>query len=143
MKIFRLVALILNFTFLTSCNSVAQDGVPSEVKATFKKMYPNENDPDWRVDKNGYYESHFKKKGIHYRADFDKSGKWIETENNIKKDELPKAVKKVLKEKYDDVKIYEIEEVSHHSKGKFYDVELKINGKKKDVEFNSSGKIIN
>ncbi|PKV50213.1 putative PepSY-like beta-lactamase-inhibitor [Aquimarina sp. MAR_2010_214] len=126
-----------------SCSSVAQKKVPTAVEKSFKEKYPDENDPDWHKDKNGYYESNFKIKGKHYRADFDSSGKWIETERNIKKKKLPNAVKEKIERDFDDYKIIEIEEVDHHLKGRFYDVEFKINGKKQDIEFNKNGKIIN
>lgn len=128
-------------TFI-SYSSNAQKKAPKAVQTSFEQKYPGENDPDWHTDKNGFYESHFKIKGKHYRADFRKNGQWVETERNIKKEDLPKAVKQVLNDKYKNVKIYEIEEVTHHSKGFFYDVELKINGKKKDIEFLKDGTIL-
>jgi hypothetical protein len=58
------------------------------------------------------------------------------------KDDLPKQVRKAIKKDFEDVKIYEIEEVQHPTKGLFYDVEFKIDGKKKDIEFNGLGQII-
>ncbi|WP_010521498.1 hypothetical protein [Aquimarina agarivorans] len=85
MRHFLLYPLSIFLFSAISYDVLAQKKAPKAVKRTFKKMYPNENDPDWRVDKNDYYESHFKKKGIHYRADFLSDGTWIETENNIKK----------------------------------------------------------
>ncbi|TSE09147.1 PepSY-like domain-containing protein [Aquimarina algiphila] len=129
--------------FGISYQSVAQNNIPEKVKQTFKLKYPGENDPDWHKDKNGYYESNFKIKGEHYRADFDVSGQWVETERNIKKKDLPKKIKDKIKSDFDDYKIVEIEEVDHHAKGKFYDVELKIKGKKKDIEFDENGQILN
>ncbi|MGK0365974.1 MAG: hypothetical protein ACI85O_003044 [Saprospiraceae bacterium] len=67
---------------------------------------------------------------------------WIETETSLKEKDLPKAVKDAIKEKYDGVKIVEIERTDHHKKGIFYDVEFKENGKKFDIEFNAAGTII-
>ncbi len=125
------------------CNPTAHGQVPEEVQIAFKGKYPKENDPDWRKDKNGNFESHFKIDGEHYRADFTPDGKWVETENNIKKKELPKPIQNIIKRKYKDLKIVEIEQVEHHQKGFFYDVEFKIDGHKKDVEFNSEGVILN
>lgn len=98
-------------------------------------MYPGENDPDWHLDKNGNYESNFKIDGIKYRADFAPNGKWIETENTLSKKELPHSIKELIEQKYKNHKIVEIERVEHHSKGLFYDVEFKKDGKKFDVEF--------
>ena len=128
---------------LTYCSAISQNEVPVKVQENFEKKYPGENDPDWHIDKNGNFESHFKIDGEKYRADFSPNGNWIETENNIKKKELPKAIKRILNKKYKDVKIYEIEKVDHFSKGIFYDVELKIDGKKKDIEFKGDGSVIN
>lgn len=127
---------------LFNCNQ-AKGQAPQAVQEAFKAKYPNENDPDFELDANGNYEAHFKKEGEKYRADFSPEGKWIETENSIKNKELPKAIKKVIKEKYDSEEITEIEHVTSASKGEFYDVEFKQKGKNMDVEFRANGEIIN
>ena len=135
---FLMLTFLLN---VLSCQS--KDDVPDAVKMAFKQKYPKENDPDWHVDQNGNFESNFKKDGEHYRADFSPEGSWIETERSIKKSDLPEAVKDKLKSDYEDFEIVEIEETDHHSKGLFYDVELKKNGEKQDVEFLENGQVIN
>ncbi|GGX04844.1 PepSY-like domain-containing protein [Aquimarina muelleri] len=139
----KLVGFLAVFIFTINYSSVAQEKVPNAVKQSFQEKYPGENDPDWHKDKNGYYESNFKKKGKHFRADFDASGNWIETERSMKKKNLSEAIKEKIKQNFKDYKIVEIEEVDHYLKGRFYDVEFKIDGKKQDVEFDESGKIIN
>lgn len=139
----ELLTASLGCFLLIGCNVNSQNDVPKAVRENFKKMYPGENDPDWHIDKNGYFESKFKKKGIHYRADYKSDGTWVETEQNISKKDLPKAVRKKLEKDYDYKKIYEIEKVDHPTKGIFYDVEIKIDGKKKDIEFLEDGTVIN
>ena len=131
------------FFAVMGCQSEAKAQAPDAVKATFESKYPGENDPDWHLDKNGNYESNFKKKDKHYKADFTPEGQWIETERRIKKKELPETIQKILESEYEDFEIVEIEEVQHHSKGLFYDVELKKDGEKNDVEFKENGTIIN
>lgn len=125
--------------FLASC----EGQVPESVKTAFEEKYPGEKHSKWKTDRNGNFESHFKKDGKEYRADFSPQGEWIETERSIKKKELPELVRQILKSDYDDYEIVELEETRHHSKGLFYDVELKKDGKKQDVEFNVAGKILN
>ncbi|MBM1104766.1 PepSY-like domain-containing protein [Aurantibacter crassamenti] len=137
-KLGTVLFLILVFTF-SSC----QTQVPKGVKVAFEEKYAGEKHSKWEVDRNGNYESHFKKDGKEYRADFSPEGEWIETERSIKKKDLPKIVREILKADYDDYKIVELEETQHHSKGLFYDVELKKDGKKQDVEFNKEGEILN
>lgn len=136
---FKILSFFAIVCFFTSCRSQ----VPRSVEEAFEQHYPDENDPDWRTDRNGNFEAHFKEEGEHYRADFAPDGKWIETERSIKKKDLPKVVREILRSDYDDFEIVELEETLHHKKGLFYDVELKKNGKKSDVEFSTTGKILN
>lgn len=116
--------------------------VPEAVQMTFQNKYPGENDPDWRKDDHGNWESHFKIDGEKYRADFNADGSWIETENSIKKENLPEAIKKKIEEEYSDRKITEVEHVHSAKEGEFYDVEFKQKGKNMDVEFREDGTII-
>lgn len=119
-----------------------ESGVPIAVKESFQKKYPDEHDPDWRQDDHGNWESHFKKDGEKYRADFNADGSWIETENSIKEENLPDAVKKKIEEEYPDRKITEVEHVTSAKEGEFYDVEFKQKGKNMDVEIREDGSII-
>jgi len=122
-----------------SCQNKAVSQAPKSVQEAFEAKYPGENDPDWEIDSNGNYESHFKKKGVKYRADFSPNGNWIETETSITKKQLPEAIKKAIKANYSSEDISEIEKVDSASKGEFYDVEFKRKGKNMDVEYRASG----
>ncbi len=136
------VVLSLCFSIgLLSCQEKKADA-PEAVKVSFQKKYPGEDDPDWEQDENGYWESHFKQDGEKYRADFKADGTWLETENDIKKKNLPEPIKKVIKEKYSEYEITEVEHVDHAEKGEFFDVEFKQKGKNKDVMFRRDGTII-
>ena len=121
------------------CQSKAESQTPKAVKKAFQTKYPGETDPDWEIDSNGNYESHFKIKGVKYRADFSPSGHWIETETSIDKKDLPKPIREAIKKNYGSEDISEIEKVDSASKGEFYDVEFKQKGKNMDVEYRASG----
>lgn len=138
----KILIVILFGLLLFSCETKAQDGVPEEVKASFQAKYPGEDDPDWEKDSNGNYESSFKEDGKHYRADFSPNGDWIETERSMEEKDLPEKVRDIIKDQYGDFEIVEVEEVDHHSKGLFYDVEFKRKGEKKDVEFSPEGQVL-
>lgn len=135
--------ILIAIVVLFSCNDTVKGQAPDAVKKTFQAKYPGENDPDWHKDSHGYYEANFKIDGIKYRADFKADGTWVETETSIDEDDLPDAIKKVIKEKFDDEKITEVEKVESGTKGLFYDVEFKRKGKNKDVEFRADGTILN
>ncbi|MBT8296160.1 MAG: PepSY-like domain-containing protein [Gramella sp.] len=132
-----ILSLFLSIGFL-SCQE-QEEKVPESVKKSFRQKYPGENDPDWEKDDHGYWESHFKIDGEKYRADFNADGSWVETENDIKKENLPEAIKRVIKEKYSDLEITEVEHVTHAKKGEFYDVEFKKKEKNMDVMFRADG----
>ncbi|UZO81132.1 PepSY-like domain-containing protein [Aquimarina sp. ERC-38] len=142
MKIIKKLLFGLSVFLIISC-SLAQEKVPEAVQVAFEGKYPGENDPDWEVDAHGNYESHFKINGIKLRADFKPDGTWIETEQSIKKKELPKVVQKKIEELYSDEEITEIEKVDHYQKGVFYNIEFKQKGKNKDVEMTADGRFLN
>ncbi len=140
-KISILIAACLSVGLL-SCQEKKEDEkneVPKAVEVAFQKKYPGENDPDWEQDDHGYWESHFEIDGEKYRADFNADGTWVETENDIKKKELPEAIQKAIKENYADYEITEVEHVQNAEKGEFFDVEFKQKGKNKDVMFRKDG----
>ncbi|UII19517.1 PepSY-like domain-containing protein [Fulvivirga ligni] len=141
MNTIKILLNVLLFVSISAC-SQAQGDIPKEVKEAFEKKYPSHKDVEWNVDDHGFYEADFKLDGEKYRADFEKSGVWVETENSIKYDDLPDVVKDVIKEGYDKDEITEIEHVQNAEKGEFFDVEFKRKGKNKDVMITPSGKII-
>jgi len=142
MRYLLLVPLFFFGSVILSCQNAKSDQTPTAVEKAFQEKYPGENDPDWRIDDHGNYECHFKKDGVKYRADFSPEGSWIETETSIKMKELPKAIRKAINRTYVLYTIAELEKVDHHSKGIFYDVEFKLKGKNKDVEFREDGTVL-
>lgn len=143
MKLKNITLGLLAISMLGCMGQMSAQDAPDAVKKTFQKKYPGENDPDWHLDAHGNYESHFKIDGIKYRADFNPDGSWIETETSIDKKDLPKAIKKIIDERFKDRKISEVEKVQSATKGLFYDVEFKQKGKNMDVEFKADGTILN
>jgi SHS2 domain-containing protein len=133
--------ILLIFMMLFSCGMPIGDPT-EEVLKTFQQKYPDVEEVKWNIDKNGMFEAKFKVYGEKYRADFLPTGKWIETENDLKYDHLPKAVRDAIERDFDKDDIEEIEQVVHHEKGIFYDVEFDIKGGKMDIEFNAIGQQI-
>lgn len=134
----RIIA-ILGFFLLFSCTEKEGKGIYNK---NFDKKYPDAKNITWEIDDHGYHEAKFEMDGEKYRADFDGEGNWIETERNIKYKNLPEAVKKTIEEQYDKDDVEEVELVDHPTKGTFYDVELKQDGKKFDVEVAANGRVI-
>jgi hypothetical protein len=112
-------------------------------KEAFAKQYPGALKVKWKEDEHGNQEASFEMDGEKYRADYSPEGEWIETESSLKYEVLPMAVQKVIEERYNKEEITEIERVQHPSKGVFYDIEFKREGKNQDVEIKENGEIIN
>ncbi|EAS19700.1 hypothetical protein BBFL7_00246 [Flavobacteria bacterium BBFL7] len=138
MRIIILSFLILFISTTASCQEQS-DKVPQVVLNAFQTKYPGENDPDFELDDHGYWEAHFKKDGERYRADFNADGTWRETENSIKKSEIPEAIQEAIEREFPDRKITEVEHVISATQGEFYDIEFKQKGKNMDVMYRKDG----
>lgn len=120
-----------------------KDDKYAAAEMAFYAKYPDAEDVDWNTDDNGYHEAEFELDDEKYRADFSKEGTWIETENSIDYDDLPEAIQEAIERDYDPDDITEVEQVDNAEKGKFYDVEFKNDGKKKDIMYREDGSTIN
>ncbi|AVR46352.1 hypothetical protein C7S20_14355 [Christiangramia fulva] len=120
-----------------------ESGLPLLVAQAFEEKYPDQKATSWKKDDLGYWEVIYEKDGKKYHADFTIEGAWIDTENSIKKEELPDAVKKTIEEKYPDLELVRIGHVvSSRHESDFYDVEFRKEEKEMDVEIKEDGTVI-
>ena len=113
--------------------------VPVNVKNSLEKNYAIK-DADW--DKEGEnFEASFEQKGTAISVVFDGAGSILETEREIKKNELPIAILNVLKKDYAD---FEIEEAARiETKGVItYETEVEKGKQTFDLIFDTNGKLI-
>ncbi len=113
--------------------------VPVNIKSSLEKSY-GVKDADW--DKEGTnYEASFEQKGTEVSVVFDGVGSILETERQIKKNELPTAIHDILKKDY---AAYEIEETAKiESKGEVtYEVEVEMGRQTFDLIFDANGKLL-
>lgn len=121
--------------------SVAQDGVPQRVREAFAIKFMNITPLKWDRESSTEWEAQFKIKGVRYSANFTADGTWQETEHEIKKKNIPKAIKKVLDSRYPTYKIDEAE-ISETREGVFYEIELKQGASELEVLFDKEGAVI-
>jgi hypothetical protein len=138
----RLVFLFSSILFFACADGTlsAQADAPEAVQQAFSAKYPAAKKVKWGKDRNDSFEAHFQLNGVKYRADFNPSGSWIETERSLDWGDLPDAVQDAIKEEYKKDDIVELEFTDNARKGEFYDVEIDPKGKKKfDIEYRADG----
>jgi len=81
---------------------------PKEVQEVFLKQFKTVQDVKWEQEVNEW-EAEFKIDGIEMSASFDNSGKWLETETELNKNELPAEIHKAINLQFNGWEIEEIE----------------------------------
>ncbi len=113
--------------------------VPGNVKSSLEKNYVVK-DADW--DKEGVnYEASFEQKGSEISIVLDGNGSILETEQEIKKSELPSVILEALKKDYAD---FELEEAARiETKGVItYEAEVEKGKMSLELVFDTNGKLI-
>jgi len=88
------------------------------------------------------YEINFKDKGVEMSANFDATGKWLETETEIKQSDLPKEVSASEAKNFTGFKISEVAKVESANKELCYEMDLKNDKEGYEVQFSPKGDIL-
>ena len=132
--------LILSF-FVCSLVVSAQKMPPAAVSKAFAEKFKSAEKVKWGMEDAKEWEAEFEMNGKETSASFDLSGKWLETETEIQKSELPGEIKAMLDKEYPGAKIGECSlldspdfpgyeyEISLESKGHVYELKTTKDGK--------------
>ena len=126
-----------------SAQKISAEKVPAAVSSAFKEKFPNITAVKWEIEKVNQYEATFKGNGSEMSANFDNTGKWLETETEIKVSALPAAVTSVLKKDFAGFKINEASKIENAANGNCFEAEIEKGIEIYDVLFTSDGKVIN
>ena len=137
MKHSILLLLCCCVTYFVIAQKIESYKVPPAVKTSFARQYPDIKNTNWEIE-NGQYEASFKDKSGSHSAVFAKDGAFIESEIDIKIDQLPAASLDYMKVHY---KTSSIREASKITKADgTVNFEAAIKGK--DIIFDEHGKFI-
>jgi len=125
-----------------SAQKITADKVPASVASAFKTKFPAAEKIKWEIEDKTDYEANFDLKSEECSAKFDKDGKWLETETEIKVSQLPTAVQQSLTKNFKDYKIKEAEQVDLFDKGRVYEIEIEKGEETYEVQFSLSGEVI-
>ena len=133
-------AILLAAMFAVSfanAQKVSDKEVPTAVKTTLQKNYPNAKEIKWEKE-NGNYEAEFEVEETDYSLLIDVSGNILETEIEIKVDALPANAKAYISKNYAGQKIKEATKITDNKGVVTYESEIKG----KDLIFDSNGNFI-
>ena len=133
-------AILLGAMFVVSfanAQKVSDKEVPTVVKNTLQKSYPSAKEIKWEKEKANY-EAEFEVNETDYSLLIDVSGNILETEVEIKIDELPAKAKEYVSKNYAGQKIKETAKITDSKGVVTYEAEIKG----KDLIFDSNGNFI-
>ena len=141
----RIMFMLLSAALITNmayAQKISANKVPNAVTSAFKVKFPNTKHISWEIENVNEYEVSFKLNGEEVSANFDKTGKWIETETEIKVSDLPIGVQNTLKKDFSDFKIEEASKIESNKDGNNFEAEVKKGLETYDVLFSTDGKIL-
>lgn len=136
-----LLSACLAISMMGHSQKITPEKVPAPVKQAFAKKFPAATDIKYEMEKKDY-EINFKDKGIEMSANFDASGKWLETETEIKESALPKEVTASAVKNFAGFKISEVAKVETPDKGLCYEMDFMKDKEGYEVQFNPKGDIL-
>lgn len=125
--------------FLFGLSSFTQPKVPDVVKTAFNNKFPNASEVKWEKESKTELEANFKMNNTNVSANFKLDGTWVETETTIPVSELPAPVSKAVNTKYPGGVYNRSERIEKPGGKVMYEVNIKVNGKKKELELNEDG----
>lgn len=137
----KLKGLLLGSVIVLSQVACAQTSAPTEVLTAFSKKFPTAQKVKWDKESATEWEAEFKLDGKEYSANFTSQGIWKETENEIKKSEIPTEVEATLNKEFADFKIEEME-ISETVEGKVYEFMLEKKETSLEVAISPTGKVV-
>ena len=132
--------ILFNIGLWSACNS--QDSAPASAVNAFKAKYPNVQNPKWEKESADEWEAEFKADGREMSAVFKSDGTWLESETEIKAEDLPKAVQEGIATEFSGYEIEEAEAVERPGMALAYEVELEKGEKTVEALFDADGALI-
>tara|TARA_R100000935_G_C2794954_1_gene147737 strand:- start:548 stop:985 length:438 start_codon:yes stop_codon:yes gene_type:complete len=122
MKNVKFAALALFTTAAVSAQDLSVDQIPTDLSNNFQKAYPNASDVEWE------------KEGMNFKVEFDNEkmeneiwysteGTMVKSEMEIDENDLPSAISEMIKSKYPEYNVDEVDLINEDGK-KMYEIEL-------------------
>ena len=137
-----MIMIAILATGFAQAQKLKESEVPKTVKDAFVKRFPNTKGIEWSKESETEFEAEFENAGKEQSANFDGTGKWLVTETEIKKADLPQAVQAALTKEFAGYKVEEAEKVETENDGIQYEVALEKGESNYEVLFSLDGKVL-
>jgi hypothetical protein len=134
--------MLVGLSLLGNCQKLKDSDIPAAVISSFKKTFSNADKVQWSKEGPGDFEAEFKSKGVEKSANFDASGKWVNTETVMKESDLPPQVKSAIAKEFAGYKVREVELYESPEKPAGYELELKKKNSEFEVIMAADGRIL-
>ena len=119
-----------------------KEEAPAAAKSAFAAKYPTAQKVKWSVEKPGEFEVEFTLNKVESSALFDATGKFLESEAEVKEADLPQPVKATIAKDFNGYKLDEIEKSTDEKGVTSFEMEA-VKGKDKlELSFDPSGKLL-
>ena len=152
MKTQFLITMILAMLWIAlspahaSEKEVSKDQVPKTVLEAFEKTYPNAKEVEFEqgiIEGKVVYEIEYKENGREYEILYDSDGEILQKEESIDVETLPVPVAQAIAKAYPKATLEEAEKVMKPDGALIgYEVEIKSEGKKFELQLDTYGKIL-
>jgi len=134
-----LACFIFSFATIGCSQKITEKDIPAPVKNAFNNKFPGATDIKWEKETKKELEANFKMNNADVSANFNLDGTWVETETTIPVTELPGAVTNAVNTKYPGAVYGRTEKIEKPGAKILYEVNITVNGKKKELELNPDG----
>jgi len=135
--------IIIGYTFLFAIAGYSQKvngkEIPGAVKTAFNTKFSGASNVKWEKESKDELEANFKMNNNDVSANFKLDGTWVETETTIPANQLPAAVTSAVNKKFPGAIYERTEKIEKPGSKTLYEVNVKVNGKKKEMELSEDG----
>ncbi|MGV9004566.1 PepSY-like domain-containing protein [Flavobacterium sp.] len=117
--LFVVLAMTIGWT-----TNYAQTKAPKAVVTAFETKFPKASNVTWDKENSREYEAAFEWNGTKHSANFNTTGKWLETENATSFEALPLKVQNAFKADHKSEKIKEVAKIETSNGDTFYEIEV-------------------
>ncbi len=137
-----ILAVAISISVASNAQKLTQESVPTAVKQSLESRFPKIKNAKWEKEDADHYEASFKSGRHVYSVSIDATGKWIETEMEIAKKDLPQYIHAAIARQFAGFSIEECEQVENSENKKFYEVEVEKGKVTYELLFSENGELL-